>query len=59
MFEMENSGGTCKECDMFVSTSQRSDANSRLNLAHHHGMNTVLLPSQMKRKDNTVKVLLL
>jgi hypothetical protein len=49
---MESSGGTCMDCNIFVSTSQRSDANFRIHLANHHGMNQVLLPSQQKRKEN-------
>ena len=52
LFEMESSGGTCMDCNIFVSTSQRSDANLRTHLANHHGMNQVLLPSQQKRKEN-------
>ena len=49
---MASSGGTCMDCNIFVSTSQRSDANLRTHLANHHGMNQVLLPSQQKRKKN-------
>ena len=49
MFEMDNSGGTCKECDMLVSTSQTSDANLRLHLASWNEHGFITLSNETKR----------